>query len=84
LISILKDEVLKEIGIALIIIGLAILFYEYFLRKNMMDLIEEFVKSNFMEMIHDHCDRVKEISESIKRSGLVNIYQREEVPKSLI
>ncbi|PWB54779.1 MAG: hypothetical protein C3F06_04030 [Candidatus Methanoperedenaceae archaeon] len=76
LISILKNEVLKEIGIALVIIGLAILFYEYFLRKNMMDLIEEFVKINFMEMIHDHCERVKSITESIKRSGLVNIYQR--------
>ena len=76
LISILKDEVLKEVGIALIIIGLAILFYEYFLRKNMIDLIEQFVKSNFMAMIDDHCERVKSMNESITKSGLVNIYPR--------
>jgi len=76
LISILKYEVLKEIGIALIIIGLAILFYEYFLRKNMMDLVEQFVKSNFMAMIDDHCERVKSMNESITKSGLVNIYAR--------
>jgi hypothetical protein len=76
LISILRDEVLKEIGIALIIIGLAILFYEYFLRKNMMDLIEQFVRSNFMAMINDHCERVKSMSESITKSGLSNVYLR--------
>lgn len=77
LISILKDEVLKEIGVALIIIGLAILIYEYFLRKNMMDLIEQFVKENFMSMIKEHCEKVKLISESVRKSGLVNIYQKE-------
>ena len=75
-ISILKYEVLKEIGMALIIIGLAILIYEYFLRKNMMDLIEEFVRSNFMAMINDHCVRVKSINDSITKSGLVNVYQK--------
>jgi len=77
LISILMDEVLKEVGVALIIIGLAILIYEYFLRKNMMDLIEQFVKENFMSMIKEHCEKVKIISESVRKSGLVNIYQKE-------
>jgi glucan phosphoethanolaminetransferase (alkaline phosphatase superfamily) len=48
LITIIREEVFKEVGIALIISGFAILFYEYFLRKNMMDLIEEFVKTNFI------------------------------------
>lgn len=76
LITILREEVLKEIGIALMIIGLAILFYEYFLRKNMMDLIEQFVKSNFMAMINDHCEKVKSMSESITKSGLSNVYPR--------
>ena len=74
--SILMEEVLKEIGIAYIIIGLAILFYEYFLRNNMMDLIAQFVKSNFMAMINDHCEKVKSMNESITKSGLVNIYPR--------
>lgn len=77
LITILKEDVLKEIGIALIIIGLAILFYEYFLRKNMMDLIEQFVRDNFMDMIKDHCEKVKSISESVRKSGLVDIHKKE-------
>jgi len=77
LISILKEDVLKEFGIALIIIGLAILFYEYFLRKNMMDLIEQFVRDNFMDMIKDHCEKVKSISESVRKSGLVDIHKKE-------
>lgn len=76
LISIVKFEVTKEIGISLIIIGIAILIYEYFLRKNMMDLIEQFVKENFMAMISDHCERVKSINDSITKSGLANIYPR--------
>ena len=42
----------------------------------MMDLIEQFVKSNFMAMIDDHCERVKSMNESITKSGLVNIYPR--------
>ena len=77
LITILKEDVLKEFGIALIIIGLAILFYEYFLRKNMMDLIEQFVRDNFMDMIKDHCEKVKSISESVRKSGLVDIHKKE-------
>lgn len=77
LISILREDVLKEFGIALIIIGLAILFYEYFLRKNMMDLIEQFVRDNFMDMINDHCEKVKSISESVRKSGLVDIHKKE-------
>lgn len=76
LISIVKFEVTKEIGISLIIIGVAIMIYEYFLRKNMMDLIEQFVKENFMTMISDHCERVKSINDSIIKSGLANIYPR--------
>ncbi|MCX9085842.1 MAG: DUF5919 domain-containing protein [Candidatus Methanoperedens sp.] len=76
LISIIREEVFKEIGIALIIIGCAILFYEYFLRKNMMDLIEEFVRTNFMVMITQHCEKVKSISESVQKSGLVNVYKK--------
>ncbi len=74
--TILREEVLKEIGIALIIIGLAILFYEYYLRKNMIDLIEHFVRDHFMSMISDHCEKVKSISESVRKSGLVNVYQK--------
>jgi len=77
LISILKEDVLKDFGIALIIIGLAILFYEYFLRKNMMDLIEQFVRDNFMDMIKEHCEKVKSISESVRKSGLVDVHKKE-------
>lgn len=76
LISIIREDVFKEIGIALIIIGFAILFYEYFLRRNMMDLIEEFVRTNFMAMITQHCEKAKSISESVLRSGLVNVYKK--------
>jgi hypothetical protein len=76
LISIIREDVFKEIGIALIIIGFAILFYEYFLRKNMMDIIEEFVRTNFMAMITQHCEKAKSISESVLRSGLVNVYKK--------
>jgi len=75
-ISIIREEVFKEAGIALIIIGFAILFYEYFLRRNMMDLIEEFVRTNFMAMITQHCEKVKSISESVRKSGLVNVYKK--------
>jgi len=75
-ISIIREDVFKEIGIALIIIGFAILFYEYFLRRNMMDLIEEFVRTNFMAMITQHCEKAKSISESVLRSGLVNVYKK--------
>jgi len=76
LISIIREDVFKEIGIALIIIGFAILFYEYFLRRNMMDLIEEFVRTNFMAMITQHCEKAKSISESVLKSGLVNVYKK--------
>ena len=76
LISIIREDVFKEIGISLIIIGFAILFYEYFLRRNMMDLIEEFVRTNFMAMITQHCEKAKSISESVLRSGLVNVYKK--------
>lgn len=76
LISIIREDVFKEIGIALMIIGFAILFYEYFLRRNMMDLIEEFVRTNFMAMITQHCEKAKSISESVLRSGLVNVYKK--------
>lgn len=75
-VSIIKFEVLKEVGIALIVIGIAILIYEYFLRRNMMDLIEQFIRSNFMAMINDHCIRIKYFNDSVKRSGLTNIYRR--------
>lgn len=74
--SIIREDVFKEIGIALIIIGFAILFYEYFLRRNMMDLIEEFVRTNFIVMITQHCERVKSISESVRKSGLLNVYKK--------
>ncbi|MCZ7357574.1 MAG: DUF5919 domain-containing protein [Candidatus Methanoperedens sp.] len=76
LISIIREDVFKEIGIALIIIGFAILFYEYFLRRNMMDLIEEFFRTNFMFMITQHCEKVKSISESVRKSGLLNVYKK--------
>jgi len=76
LISIIREDVFKEIGIALIIIGFAILFYEYFLRRNMMDLIEEFVRTNFMAMITQHCEKIKSISESVRKSGLLNVYKK--------
>ena len=76
LISIIREDVFKEIGISFIIIGFAILFYEYFLRRNMMDLIEEFVRTNFMAMITQHCEKAKSISESVLKSGLVNVYKK--------
>ncbi len=74
--SIIREDVFKEIGIALIIIGFAILFYEYFLRRNMMDLIEEFIRANFMVMITQHCEKVKSMSESVRKSGLQNVYKK--------
>jgi len=43
LISIFREEVLKEIGIALIIISIAIMFYEHFLRMHMVELIQNFL-----------------------------------------
>jgi hypothetical protein len=42
----------------------------------MMDLIEEFVRTNFMAMITQHCEKAKSISESVLRSGLVNVYKK--------
>jgi len=74
--SIIMEDVFKEIGIALFIIGFAILFYEYFLRRNMMDLIDEFVRTNFIVMISQHCEKAKSISESVRKSGLLNVYKK--------
>ncbi len=76
LISIIREDVLREIGITLVIIGMAVLFYENFLRKNMIDLIDQFVRSNFMTMIDEHCERVKSINGSITSSGLLSIYNK--------
>ncbi len=74
LVSTLRQEVIREIGIAFIIVGFASLFYENFLRKNMVELIEQFFNKNLMKLINDQCELVKSISKSVITSGLVNVY----------
>lgn len=66
LISVLKEEILKEIGIALIIIGIASLFYEQFLRMKMIDIV-----ANIMNDFYENKCEFK----SIKRLGLKNLYR---------
>lgn len=64
--TILKEELLKDIGIALIIIGLASLFYEYFLRMNTIDIVKE----SLNELFEKKCE-----FKSIISLGLKNLYR---------
>ena len=66
LISILKEEIVKEIGIALIIIGLASLFYEQFLRMKIIDMVGK----NLNEHFEKKCE-----FKSIRSLGLNNLYR---------
>lgn len=68
LFSFLKEEIVNEIGKALIIIGLAILFYEQFLREEIIKIVIDELKVIFKE----NCD-----FKSIKLLGLDNIFLKE-------
>lgn len=74
LISTLREDVIRHIGIAFIVVGFASLFYENFLRKNMVELIEQIFNKNLVKLINDQCELVKSINKSVKTSGLVNVY----------
>lgn len=81
LISILKEEIVKEIGIALIIIGLAILFYEQFLRMEIINIVKNILKDILNEFFRKIENILNEIFEkkceykSIKLLGLKNLYR---------
>lgn len=87
--AILKEEIVKEIGIALIIIGLASLFYEYFLRMNTIDIVKESLNALFRKneenlrrnmtdvvekTLNEHFEKKCEFK-SIISLGLKNLYR---------
>lgn len=75
LISIFKEEVIRDIGITFILIGIAIIFYEHFIRMNLVELIQQIYKNSkddLKKLIDAQCE-----FKSIKDSGLINVYSTE-------